>query len=142
MTPSWYAGPLGSGDEGDAVAIVQRKLRIPVTGVVDLTTEAAIRGYQRGHGLAQTGVVDESTAELLGEKASVGLPPLWYHRCLGEGDVGPDVAALALSLGLPVFTTFTATLTVAVRRFQASVGLPTTGAVNLDTAIAIAARTL
>lgn len=142
MTPTWFTHPLDEGDEGDDVAIVQRKLGAPMSGVMDLTTMALIRGYQRAHGLEQTGMVDALTAEHLGEKASAGTPPRWFRGPLALGSQGLDVGALALTLGLPLTPTFDATLTVAVRRFQASVGLPKTGELDLETAIALADRTV
>lgn len=42
-------------------------LRLPRTGVYDAGTAAKVRGFQRLHGLAATGVVDAETAAQLGE---------------------------------------------------------------------------
>lgn len=141
MTPAWFSYPLIEGDTGEAVLIIQRKLKVPMTGLMDLTTCARLRGFQRWLGLEETGAVDRRTAEALGDKASVGSAPAWFSRPLSVGDHGPDVAHLCSDLGLLPHTRFTPDVSQAVRRFQSSAGLTPTGTVCRDTATALADRT-
>ncbi|MEW1959816.1 hypothetical protein [Kineococcus sp. NPDC059986] len=42
------------------------------------TLSAVLRGWQRLHGLAVTGELDEPTVALLGPPATYGLVPLWW----------------------------------------------------------------
>ncbi len=59
-----YARP---GQTGAAVLAVQRALGVrPATGFYGPLTTAAVKGFQRRHGLAQTGVADHRTAYKLG----------------------------------------------------------------------------
>lgn len=67
MTPSWYVRPLGPGDQGEDVRVVQLLLRVEPTGVYDDTTRARVRGYQTLRRVQRSGRVDEPTAVLLGE---------------------------------------------------------------------------
>jgi len=56
-----YSGAeLRSGATGPAVTAVQRALAVP-TGPFDARTRTAVTGFQRGHALAGTGVVDAGT---------------------------------------------------------------------------------
>ena len=142
MIPAWFVRELVEGDTGDDVLIVQRKLGVPMTGVMDLTTQSRIRGFQKQHGLQETGTMNDETAGQVGDKASKDLPPEWYTRPLSDGDSGKDVAALRIALGQPNLPDyFDKALGDAVRRFQSSVGLKPTGKVTKSTAVAIAART-
>ena len=139
--PVWWYRDIYPGDDGDDVLIVQRKLACDPTGVMDDRTTARVRGLQRKNGLEESGIVSEKEAEKLGEKASKGNTPDWYHRTLEEGDHGDDVTALRRALGQadkPVH--FDDTLADAVRRFQSSVGLRPTGRLTKRTATALADR--
>lgn len=140
--PAWFVRDLVEGDDGDDVLIVQRKLGAPMTGVMDQTTMARVRGFQRQHGLQETGMVKKKTAERIGEKASVGQKPAWFKRELGAGDSGVDVKELRVALKQPLLPDyFDSALEDAVRRFQASLGAKPTGRFDDDTAVALAART-
>lgn len=139
--PSWWYREVLPGDEGDDVLIAQRKLRIPMTGVMDALTVSRVRGYQKEHGLEVTGTMDDKTAAELGEKEAAGQVPEWYSRELAEPDSGKDVEALRVALkqpNLPAY--FDRALADAVRRFQAAAGLETSGVVDRDTAVALADR--
>jgi peptidoglycan hydrolase-like protein with peptidoglycan-binding domain len=60
---------LKRGDRGPAVAILQRRLRIPADGVFGPLTERAVKRYQRRRGLVPDGVVGPIT------RGSLGLAP-------------------------------------------------------------------
>lgn len=49
----------------EQVAIVQGKLGVPVTGVMDGQTMESVRSFQSSRGLAPTGVVDPGTWQLI-----------------------------------------------------------------------------
>lgn len=141
MTPAWFHRVLDEGDTGDDVLIVQRKLGVPLTGVMDTTTMARVRGFQRTHGLEETGTMTKKTADKVGDKASKGTTPDWYTRKLSEGDVGQDVSALRIALGQPNLPVhYDNALADAVRRFQSSVGIKPNGTFDKATAVALADR--
>jgi peptidoglycan hydrolase-like protein with peptidoglycan-binding domain len=60
---------LKRGDRGPAVAILQRRLRIPADGVFGPITERAVKRYQRRHRLVPDGIVGPIT------RGSLGLAP-------------------------------------------------------------------
>lgn len=141
-TPVWWYRVTDFGDTGDDVLIVQRKLGVPMTGVMDTNTTARVRGFQKQHGLEETGTMTKKTAKKVGDKASKGTTPDWWRRPLFTGDNGPDVAALRIALkqpNLPAY--FDTALSDAVRRFQAGVGIKPTGEVDRATAVALGDRT-
>jgi hypothetical protein len=77
--PPWY--PLVEGDTGDAVVSVQQALvaaGIDLQGGADgtfgLATTQALMAFQRQHGLAMSGVVDQSTAVALGLRHPPAAP--------------------------------------------------------------------
>ena len=76
--PLWFDEPLVPGDSGRAVDVVRRKLGL-VPGVFDAALSAAVRAFQRGARLPMTGVVDEETAAALGEREGFGLLPPWWE---------------------------------------------------------------
>lgn len=142
MTPAWFVRVIVEGDEGDDVLIVQRKLGAPMTGVYDQNTMARVRGLQKRHGLEESGMTNEDTAGVVGEKESKGQVPEWYTRSLSEGASGKDVAALRIALKQPNLPDyFDKDLGAAVRRFQSAVGLKPTGKVSRATAVALGDRT-
>lgn len=141
-TPLWWHREITEGDEGDDVRIVQRKLGVPETGVYDHTTAARVRGYQKQHGLEETGTVTKKTAKKAGDKATKGQTPAWYTRDLDELDTGTDVKALRDALHVPLLPDYyDHDLADAVRRFQSSVGIKPTGKLDRETAVALEART-
>jgi peptidoglycan hydrolase-like protein with peptidoglycan-binding domain len=52
---------LRRGAKGDLVQLVQTKVGIPATGSFDANTEAAVRRFQRDHGLVPDGIVGPRT---------------------------------------------------------------------------------
>lgn len=143
MTPAWFTRELVEGDEGDDVLIVQRKLGAFPTGVMDQQTMTRIRGFQKKHGLEETGTMTKKTAAKAGEKAAKGQTPDWYERALSEGDTGDDVLSLRHAVGQPDLPNYyDNTLADAVRRFQSEVGIKPTGKLDKSTAVALADRSV
>jgi sortase A len=59
---------LGPGTSGPDVRELQRLLGMPVTGVFDANTSAAVLAFQRDHGLPQVGVVGSQTKRALARR--------------------------------------------------------------------------
>lgn len=122
--PAWFRRTIFPGDAGTDVLAVQRLVGASSTGVLDSDTCALVRGLQRRHRRAISGVVDHDTALLIGEKATFGLVPEWFAAgdlsvlpsllCCGESDVEDHV-----------------------RRFQSAHHIYPTGVVDESTAIAL-----
>ena len=70
--PVTAADPLGPGDRGRAVKVVQRALGLPADGIYGRQTTRAVRRFQRAHGLPVTGRVDRRTREALLRPAASG----------------------------------------------------------------------
>jgi hypothetical protein len=139
VVPSWYRRALALGSEGADVELVQRKLNVATSGVFGVSTEAKVRGFQTHHGLPVTGVIDEETADLLGESIRKGLVPDWYKRDLSLGDHGDDVRSLGEALGIgDPGDRFGKVIEMVLRRFQAShPDLELTGRMTEKDAIAL-----
>jgi peptidoglycan hydrolase-like protein with peptidoglycan-binding domain len=58
--------PLRRSATGEDVKLVQAKLAITADGIFGERTQAAVRAFQRDHGLRQDGVVGRETATALG----------------------------------------------------------------------------
>lgn len=125
--PDWYEKELQPGDKHRSVAIVQRKLGIPITGVFDQTTAAVVRGFQMARKIKKTGTVNVPTAVALGDRATKGLTPEWWRRPLQLWDTGKDCEALNAVLNLPPTDRFTPDTEAAIRRWQSARNLPVTG---------------
>lgn len=92
------AQPLGPGDRGKAVKVVQRALGLEPDGIYGRETARAVRRFQREEGLAATGRVDRATrAALFGGTSTGGT---------SAGQAPPDgiVAAARRALGRPYET--------------------------------------
>ena len=133
MTPSWFTRELTAGDSGRDVAVVQRLLGLSVSGEWGDHTTVALRGAQRAARIAPTGVVDEETATMLGERATSGLTPDWFTRPVHPGSDDIAVDAVSSALGL-VSGASNREWDSAVRRFQSQYGLDLTGVVDEATA--------
>lgn len=129
MTPVWWTRPLVSGDRGRDVAVVRRKLGLPMSEVFDDTLTLVVRGFQQGLRLPVDGVVDADTAAALGELEGFGLLPQWWEGPIVEGDPG---WSRALSLAGVVDA-------AGLKRFQGNHRLPVTGVVCEATAKVLAA---
>ena len=131
------------GDRGQAVRSLQQALvaqGISVAGGVDgifgQGTSNAIKTFQSGKGLTTSGVVNSTTAFLLGLAPSPSLPIL--------GQRGATVTALqqslinaSMSVRGGVDGIFGAATTNAVLAYQTSRGLTATGIVDITTAISL-----
>ena len=139
-TPAWFWRTLLPGDQGPDVIVVQRKLSAPLTGCMDNQTAAFVRGFQKKHHLEENGFVTKKTAARLGEKATKGLTPGWFHHDLLPGDSCKHVELAREAFGLPMLPAFVDdTLVDAVLRFQSSQkGLKASGKIDKATAVALA----
>src|SRR3954453_22775868 len=68
-------GPLGPGVSGPAVRELQRLLGMPVTGLFDPNTTAAVVAFQHDHGLPQVGIVGRKTKVALARRTRPPPPP-------------------------------------------------------------------
>jgi peptidoglycan hydrolase-like protein with peptidoglycan-binding domain len=129
----WFQRTIFSGDFGEDVRVVQRKLGMEPTGWYDNSTRERVIGMARKNGIETNGEVNADVAGALGESEAnaSGLAPQWFERELSKGDEGKDVAWLRGRLGLDresgVFDEETAD---GVRRFQSYHRLTPTGRVD------------
>lgn len=125
--PHWHFRILYPGDSGSDVGVVQVKVGAYPTRVMDETTVALVRGFQRVHNLPITGTVDHTTAQALGENTEYGLVPKWWQPPLID-EVGlRDALHIRAGVGLDD----------AVRRFQSSHGMYPDGEMTERLAIII-----
>jgi peptidoglycan hydrolase-like protein with peptidoglycan-binding domain len=114
-----------------------------IDGVVGPGTRAAVRSFQRRHGLVADGVAGPQTRRALGRRGS----PLLGSRVMQQGNRGWDVAALQFLLARRGFSTgsidggYGANTRTAVGRFQATRGLHVDGAAGPATVRALRHRT-
>jgi peptidoglycan hydrolase-like protein with peptidoglycan-binding domain len=131
-TPSWWRRDLrySPGHElmvGQDVAVVARKLRVPVATFGPLM-EAKVRGFQRARQLPITGEVDLPTAKVIGE---IHLyEPEWFSERMSPEQFRMAQTILDVE---PTGIIDDATAN-AVRRFQSGRGLPVTGVIDSETA--------
>ena len=142
---------VSKGTFGSAAKAVQQllidagvSLRGGADGEFGRVTEAALKEYQKDHGLDQTGVADEAT--LLALTGSVVAVPTEYAQLVGlrPGALGDSVAALQrrlLDIGITVRGgvdgVFGPATAQALKAFQDQRGLEKTGIVDEVTAIAL-----
>ncbi|MBQ2834395.1 MAG: peptidoglycan-binding protein [Clostridia bacterium] len=138
------------GDSAEEIETIQRALEeldyyyADITGHFGSKTEAAVRKFQRRHGLAQTGAADEQTLRILYREADVDLAvseetgtgeteETPASQLLKKGSAGEAVRALQAALDELGYYHGTVTgrygnLTKeAVRRFQRAHGLSSDG---------------
>ena len=142
---------VSKGTVGSAAKAVQQllidagvSLRGGADGAFGRVSEAALKEYQKDHGLDQTGVADEAT--LLALTGSVVAVPSEYAQLVGlrPGALGDSVAALQrrlLDIGITVRGgvdgVFGPATAQALKAFQDQRGLEKTGIVDEVTAIAL-----
>ena len=142
---------VSKGTVGSAAKAVQQllidagvSLRGGADGAFGRVSEAALKEYQKDHGLDQTGVADEAT--LLALTGSVVAVPAEYAQLVGlrPGALGDSVAALQrrlLDIGITVRGgvdgVFGPATAQALKAFQDQRGLEKTGIVDEVTAIAL-----
>lgn len=122
---TWWTRDLYDGLHGRDVAIVQRILGEYVTGDFDPSLTLVVRGFQRGRALTATGVVDEKTADALGEQLGFGLLPVWFTGA----PIAPGDPAYSHALDL-----IGASDENGLRRFQGNHRIPPTGVIDETTA--------
>lgn len=131
-------GKLAFGESGPAVVQLQTCLNefgirdaegraLPLTGNFRERTQAAVREFQRLHGLPDTGVADKATLDALAKSPEIK-----------RGDHGPDVLHVQQMLeragiNVPKTGTFTYLTEGAVKEFQATHGIEPTGVVSGQT---------
>ena len=129
------------GQSGDNVRALQRALiaagvtiRGGADGVFGAATTTAVANYQRAVSIASTGIVDTLTAQFLGLSPAPTLPAF--------GDKGPAVTDLQnrlIAAGITVKGgadgVFGVATRVSIRAFQTARKIPTTGTVDLRTAV-------
>lgn len=168
--PSYPGTPLRLGDNGNDVLTKQIQLNrisknypaIPkidtVDGVFALSTEEAVRAFQRIFGLTEDGIIGKNTwyritflynsvkrlAELDSEGIALEDVRKQFSEVLREGDSGDEVRVVRYFLAvignfydtvpvIPVNGVFDSETTRAVKAFQQTVGLPTDGIVGEQT---------
>jgi murein DD-endopeptidase MepM/ murein hydrolase activator NlpD len=106
-----------------------------VDGVNGPGTRAAVSRFQGRHGLAADGVAGAATKSALGRRGR----PVYGSRTLSRGASGWDVASLQFRLAWRGFASgnidggFGSHTEAALRRFQASLGLPADGVAGPST---------
>ncbi|MCB6366476.1 peptidoglycan-binding protein [Intestinibacillus massiliensis] len=168
--PSYPGSPLRRGMSGNAVRDIQVRLNrisnnypaipkiYPVNGFFDLTTENAVKEFQRLFNLTQDGVVGSATwyriayiftsvkrlAELDSEGLSLADVSKQFPAVLREGDtaIGVRVVQYFLSVvsqyvdtvpAVPITGVYGPETTASVRAFQQLAGLPVDGVVGPQT---------
>jgi len=151
-----YVG-LSRGATGDAVRVLQERLMAPpiglyigtgADGVFGASTEHAVKMVQRVNGLAETGVVTERVAQILGltgSAASAGTPSGTVLQYGSQGEAVKRIQQLLMNAGITVTGgadgVFGLATQRAVREFQQARGLPVTGKVDAATDAALAGGT-
>jgi peptidoglycan hydrolase-like protein with peptidoglycan-binding domain len=127
------------GSSGKAVRALQVALAIkPFDGDFGPITLKAVKTFQAARHLKATGVVDSAT---WAQVQSVAYPLLADRRTvLKAGSTGATVKALQRELKVKDDGAFGPTTTAAVKAFQKSVHLASTGVVSVQTWIALEAR--
>ncbi|HEY8304362.1 MAG TPA: peptidoglycan-binding protein [Solirubrobacteraceae bacterium] len=127
---------LQSGSEGRQVRILQHALGITVDGRFGPRTLAAVRAFQARHHLPVDGVVDEQTSAALAGRPAPVAPTVGSS---GVGDrettkqtISP-VARLQAALGVPVDGDFGVETEKAIRALQATRHLHVDGVVGPET---------
>lgn len=128
--------PLRPGATGPTVRLVQRTLRVPVTGRLDARTSAAVAALQARWRLPVTGAVDGRTWNRID---LVAHPWLGFRDRLAAGSTGSAVAALQRALAVPADGRFGPLTQARVRLVQRTYGRPATGVVDEPTWRAVAA---
>lgn len=90
---------------------VQQKLSIPITGILDRVTKAAIKKYQRIKGLKETGTLDVRTQQVLGLReidipvnpttSKIPIVPLQLQSTLQPRYFAPNKAVIGISTLTP-----------------------------------------
>jgi peptidoglycan hydrolase-like protein with peptidoglycan-binding domain len=119
---------LRAGSRGAAVKTLQRALGgLAVDGAFGARTTAAVKAFQKGHHLAQTGVVDSKVWHAL-EARDYPLRA-YYATVLKPGAHGSAVTVLQKALGVKADGAFGPATVTAVKALQGRARLARTGVV-------------
>jgi LysM repeat protein len=110
----------------------------PIDAIIGPKTVAAVRTFQRTHGLHVTGIADLATRRQLGPLGT----PLFGSRSLSRGDFGWDVAVLQFLLNrhgihVPVNAYMDRPTVVGIRRYQRQLHLAPDGVAGPHTFTAL-----
>jgi peptidoglycan hydrolase-like protein with peptidoglycan-binding domain len=142
---------LKDGDFGGDVAWMQDKMGQPPTGRYGKSTRQAVEDYQQELNLPVTGVCDYVTWAALGAVGKWNWPlELGQHfgpgdcdRCIVEKKkqrAGSHLGRLQRKLGVPETGVYDRATEVAVMRWQRSHRMPTTGRIDLETWVQMVSR--
>jgi nucleoid-associated protein YgaU len=100
----------------------------PIDAIIGPKTVAAVRAFQRVHGLRVTGIADLKTRRALGPLGT----PLFGSRALSRGEFGWDVAVMQFLLNkhgvrVPVNAYMDQPTVAGIRRYQRLMHLPADG---------------
>jgi LysM repeat protein len=114
----------------------------PIDAIIGPKTAAAVRSFQRAHGLHVTGIADLSTRRELGPLGT----PLFGSRTLSRGKFGWDVAVMQFLLNkrgmrVPVNAYMDRPTVAGVRRYQRLMHLPADGVAGPATFSALGLQT-
>jgi Putative peptidoglycan binding domain len=109
---------LKRGLSGEPVKVLQAKLAVTADGIFGPGTEAALKEYQKKHGLLVDGVAGPDTFMQMG---------LYELVLLAPGTVGESVKKLQQALGVAADGRFGPATQKALRDFQAKHGLDADG---------------
>ena len=114
----------------------------PIDAIIGPKTVAAVRAFQRVHGLRVTGIADLATRRQLGPLGT----PLFGSRTLTRGEFGWDVAVMQFllnkhSVRVPVNAYMDGPTIAGVRRYQRLMHLPPDGVAGPATFAALGLQT-
>jgi LysM repeat protein len=114
----------------------------PIDAIIGPKTVAAVRAFQRAHGLRVTGIANLSTRRQLGPLGT----PLFGSRTLAHGEFGWDVAVMQFLLNkhgvrVPVNAYMDRPTVNGVRRYQRLMHLPPDGVAGPATFAALGLQT-
>ena len=137
---STIAKGISKGASGGAVVIIQRVVGSTPNGTFDNGTRAAVRAFQRAHGLVADGVVGPLTWASIVDVANGGpgvapvtatsIPAAQVARGIQQGARGSSVGVVQRIVGLAADGRFGRKTTAAVRAWQAAHGLRADGVVG------------
>lgn len=137
------AGALNPQHAGLQVALRAQGLYLgPIDAIIGPHTLAAVRTFQRTHGLPVTGLADVRTRRALGPLGT----PLFGSRALARGEFGWDVAVLQFLLvrhgvNVPVNAYMDGPTVRGLRRYQRELHLPPDGVAGPATFTALGLQT-
>ena len=133
--------PISNGDEGGRVRDLQRRLHLHVDGTFGDGTEAAVRAFQRRHGLDDDGIVGATTWRAIKPASRSRRARRRSTRSAGRMQTrGPSVRLLQRRLGISADGVFGPGTQDAVVSFQRGRGLEADGVVGPATWHALGVR--